>query len=514
MSRQLAGLLTVLGAGMKGYGEGVRIKRNEDRQDVRDQRETEDYQFNKTQRDKGVKLEQDLINSQKDIAPGIVADTGATYADHEMLAQDNRENRRNFEASGQPAPAPIAPASYTANGQNFATRAAAEGTLAGVNSQASRDQRAADAYRNNGMVDKARQYDQFARAAIDEGTDKILGAIKATAPSVDAVKKAGGVVGGTVGAEAADIFNKTGSRWKVAPDTVVEHFIAKDPSGREFVNSRVLGPDGKPIVDDVRTANMMLMDVKSRMEVEHQQNQAYQTGLQIAEAGRHNQASEGEQSRSNKATESNAAAQTSIAGARLKMDQATFKKQTLEGQLAEMEKVLGPMTPEEKKTYGKAIVGIRGKGADDATIMKITEKWAENNPTAGPKDIASFKAGITKAFSAIGTNNQIESALSDEFGKHKPGSPGYAAAWDEAKTSLRMTDEQLTGMGFAKPESKAVIAARSGTSSIPSQPPQKVWIGNVYSDNPAYADWTKKYGDQRAAEQIATAKRLDRAPVN
>jgi hypothetical protein len=144
-------------------------------------------------------------------------------------------------------------------------------------------------------------FEKLAKDAIGEGTDQVLSAIQASAPAVDAVKKAGGTMQGTVGQQASDVFNRTGGRWKVAADTPVQYYVDKDAAGREFVNSRVLRPDGTPLVDDVHHAGLMLQDYKTRLEAQRADTNTFQTGQQIAntgkqieETGRHNKESEKE----------------------------------------------------------------------------------------------------------------------------------------------------------------------------------------------------------------------------
>lgn len=502
MAKGLASLIAALGAGMGGYAKGNQMFNDEERRQRRDQREEEEYQFQREARDKQRNLDRDLAASQKDESVSPVTNTGATYTDEDLIAADNRENRRNAEQLGQPAPAPMTATSFNAAGTNYGDRGAAQAALYGVNSQAMKDQRAAQVMRQHGQIEKARQYEEFAKKAIDEGTDKILVAISAAAPTVEAVKTAGGTVAGVVGQEAADIFNKTGGRWKVSPETVVQHFIDKDAAGREFVNSRVIGKDGRPVVDDVRSATMMLTDIKTRLEQQNRDAQLYQTGQRDAEHARHNKAQEGELARHNKAAEGLSASQVAISRERLDMDKKTFKKQSLEGQLDEIEKVMGPLSPEDRKAYGKKLLGIGGKDLDEGMIKDMTKKWSENNPAASPKEIANFKDGLTKALTAIKTNAQVEDALRSDFGNKQPGTPEYAQVYNEAKAQLRMTDAQLNALGYATPKAakQTRAIAQTGTA-MPSQsgPSYDGWMATRKAIDDLQATAAKMSPDRREA---------------
>lgn len=336
----LAGLIAALGAGMGGYAKGRAIYDDEQRAKAREAREEEEYQHTKAQRDKAAKLERDLAESQRDIAPEAVTNTGATYADESMIAADNRENRRNAEQIGMPAPPPMAPAAFRAGGQDFADRSGAQQALAGVNSQAAKMERAANVYGQAGQLDKQRQFMQFAQEAINEGTDKILTALQVAAPSVDDLKKAKGTKDATIGDEAADIFNKTGSKWKVRGDTKVQYFLEKDPAGREVVNFRVFGKDGLPVVENGRSASLMLADLKTRLAQQNEETQVFQRKQTIDNADRHA-----------RATEANAAASLGVQRESLNLRRQEMEANTPAGKLLATEKALGrKLTDDERMT--------------------------------------------------------------------------------------------------------------------------------------------------------------------
>lgn len=496
---KLAGLIQILGAGYAGYLKGQ--KAEEDRtQDKADKQADRDYlkeqrAYETEQRNKAQKLETDLAASQED-----------------QNVEDIPSYDLGSMSGGDPSGAPVV--GYRLGNQTFGDRGAANVASLGVNSRASKDQRAAGVMRQAGQIDKARQFDDFAQKAINEGSDQVLSAITASAPTVDAVKKAGGLVAGTVGQQAADVFNKTGGRWKVTPDTTVQHYIDKDPNGREFVNSRVLGKDGKPVVDDVYHSGLMLADFKTRLEQRNAEVRAAQTAEQQAEAARHNKASETEIRRNNVAQNGTAAAQVGVLQAREKREAASFKAQSPEGQLEQLELAVGPLSPEDKKAYRKKLLGIgSNKGSDEALVGDLTKKWSENNPQATPQDVAKYRDGLATSFQQVGNNKAVESSLKAEFSKHAPGTPGYLQTWNDAKADLGMTDAQLTVLGYkppAAPGRQPRAAAAVGTAMPTADDNMRAWVKDKLLgplDGPGkYAEIAKTHPNpavRRAAQQLA-----------
>jgi hypothetical protein len=470
MSKGLASLIAVLGAGMGGYARGKSQYDDEQRRTKEDARRDDEYNYAKGKRDSADSLDQRIADSQKDIAPAVETNTGATYADPALMESDNRENRRNFEQTGMAAPAPM-----TA----MPTSPAAQQAMMGTNSRASKLQRAADIYAAEpGQMDKARQYEEFARKALDEGADKTLAAIAASAPTLDAVKKAGGIVTGTIGKDTADIFNKTGSHWKVGESTPVQHFIAKDAAGREFVNSRVMGKDGKEVVGDVVGMGKMLLTAKERMDQSNKDTGTYQVGQQIEETARAHKASEKDRDLTRQQSAAQHAASMGIQRDRLQMAKDSFKRQTLTGQIEQIESAIGVKLSTDER---KSIAGIKtgkAEGVDQAFVNKLTEKWSENNPQAAPPDVAKFRHGLVQSLTAVKNNGEVEATLKASFAGLKPGTPAYANTWNEAKALLKVDDKALTAMGYAPPPaaSKAPIAARAGTAMAPSSV-KPVWQG-------------------------------------
>lgn len=465
MSKNLAGLIQILGAGAVGYMQGKKLEAKEN--EAKADRESERAFLNEQRgRERSQWAEQDSMKQ-------AIRDSQSDIVVEEVPGVDPNYNVASMTGEREPGTPAPASAGFKVAGQSFGDRDAAQQALHGVNSQASKYQRAAKALAERGQLEQAQKYEAFAKSAISEGTDQILGAISATAPKVEDVKKAGGMVASTIGADAADIFNKTGGKWRVTPDTVVQHFVDKDAAGREFVNSRVVGKDGKPVVEDVRAAGMMLADFKTRLAQQNADTKTFQDGQQQAEVGRHNKAVETETSTNNRATRANQAATLGIQRERLNLERNQFKKQTPQGQIETIEEITGvKLSVDEKKSF----LGI-GKGKDKK-VDEITAKlvadsvkmFQENNPTATTGQLATFRATLIRDIGAATSNVEVENTLKDEFRKHDPGSAGYAQTYAEAKTELGMSDAALAALGYAAPKAApARMAAKGATVRNPVQ---------------------------------------------
>jgi hypothetical protein len=446
----LASLIGALGAGMNGYAAGRDQFRDGERKKLLAERQDEEYGHAKKKRDDEDRYQRDIADSQKDITPEIVTESGATYANDEALAQDSRELNRMHAATGAPAPA-LAPASYTAGGQSHASLAAANGALAGQNSRASRETRAAEIARATpGKMEDARRFEEYARKAIGEGTDQVLGAIAASAPTVDAIKKAGGKLKGIIDPGAAEAFNTTGGKWKIGADTVVEHFIDKDAAGREIVNSRVVGADGREIVGDVRTANRAMLDVKGRMEVEGRDTSTFQTGQQIAEQQRSHKAAEEDRRLTRQQSAAQHAQSLGIQQQRVNMERNAFKNQTPAGKIAEIEEIIGTkLTVDERKRFMGIASGKATPRDKEALIDKMTEEYAKTNPD--PKAAVAYADTLRRSFADVEMTGQFEAVLRDNFKGLDQGSPGYAAKYAQAMAQPGVSVESLASMGYPAP---------------------------------------------------------------
>lgn len=502
--KSLAALIGGIGVGLSGYAKGQAQFQQNQRQKTLDARDDEQYERTRVKQDKADKLESDLAASQAD----QVAQAVPSYDITSM-------------GGGDPAKQPTI--GYQAGGQFYTDKAQADQQLVGMNSRAEKARRAADIYSSAGQFDKAAAMQKLMDEHIKEGTDQALARIQQGAPQLAELDKNGGRMLSTVGKDVADLYNGIGGRFKVSENTAVEYFKDKNAAGQEFVNARVLGKDGKPVVDDVNGAMQMFLSAKERLAARQDEARTHLQSVQIAEAGRHNKAVEDESRENNRAARANAAAQLGIQQQRLNMEAKSFKKQTLAGQIEEIETATGvKLTPEEKKQF--AGVGKKGNAKNDNALMdKIVEKSVElyqtNNPNATAGQVAAYTTKLQSDLAGARTNLQVDAALQTELGGLKPDSPAYATKWAQAK-ALGLTDQQLVAKGYAAPKGGSMVPNPTGQGAasgvIPPAPKERVWVGNQYQVNPAYTEWQQRYGDIVRRQESATQSRLisayERAP--
>lgn len=439
----LASLISVLGAGYAGYSKGTRNGEEMNQQDEEYASARDKRAYEKNQRDRELKLQKDVAASQKD----IVLENGTTttgtnvFTNPADAAYDNKEMRVNAQkvadSTGQDAIMPNAPAPVSRLGtQMFTDPVAAQQASIGINSESSKMGRAAKVYSEAGDIDKAKKYQDWGKTAITEGSDKLLTGIQSAAPSVDVLKKAkGGVIKSTVGKDNAETFRQAGGRWTVSDDTPVEYYLTKDPTGRDIVNARILGKDGKPVVDDVRSAGLMLADMKTRLEAEKADMNAVQAGKQI------DVSREGQQL-SYKAS----MAHVGIA-------QKQLEQNSISGQLKQKELVMGrPLTQDEKET--------------SLGIDKL------------PALVRSQVTSLTKEQDA--NNAAMSKAMAD--GTWQPGSPGAMALTKQQNAlSIRM-QELIEPYQKANAASRGVpipVSAKAGATEVPEGQPRTPIISSA-----------------------------------
>lgn len=499
-AKGIASVLAALGAGMSGYAKGREIHAGNERRKVLDAREDAQYERDQGKQQKADQLETDVAASQADLSPEAIPSYDITRMD-----------------GGNPDTQPTV--GYRAGGQNFVDQGAAQMALLGANSRSAKATRAADVYAKAGKLEEAAKFQKLAEQHVSEGTDQALARIQAQAPALADLDKSGGKVLGKVGDEIAGLYNNIGGRFKVSADTAVEYFKDKDPAGQPFVNARVLGKDGKPVVDDVNGAARMLMSVKERMAAQNDDSRLQLTAAQQAEQARHNGASERLDEKRTNASIADSAAQRSIQQQRLDLERKSFKKQGLSGQIADIEEATGVKLSVEDK---KALAGIKvGKTKDaDAVGAKIVESavktFQENTPNATTGQIATFRANLERDMATAKSNLQVESALQADFAGKQPDSPGYAKAWQEAR-GLGLSDKDLAARGYAPPknttpatpEQQAIAGgARVPAARIPAPPVERMWVGNSHVVNPAYVEWDKQYGEQYRQRNASSNQRL------
>jgi hypothetical protein len=119
MSKGLSALVQILGAAGTGYMQGQRIVEDRDRRVKQDARDEEEYQYKKEGRDQARALDKDVSGALTD-----------------QSVQD---------ATPTNVPLPMEVPTYKLGDQTFGDKGAADVAALGVNSRASKYQRAADA---------------------------------------------------------------------------------------------------------------------------------------------------------------------------------------------------------------------------------------------------------------------------------------------------------------------------------------------------------------------------------
>lgn len=293
--------------------------------------------------------------------------------------------------------------------------------------------------------------------------------------------------------EALTAFNSTGEHSAKLVSTQDGVF---EQNGVKVPTKIVTIQDGNGATRTINTAQALYQ----RQSMDKIIQQA-QTGQQHVETARHDLATEKSTEMHYKVMQASQQAANVIAKGHLDVAKARddreaglLKKQSLEDQMTELEGVIGPMSPEDKKAFAKQLIGGArgggpGKNLDEAFVNDLTKKWSENNPTAAPVDVAKFRAGLVQSFQAVSNNGQVERALRDDFAKTPPGSAGYAATHAQAKTELRMNDQQLAALGYPPPGGK-VSPARAGTM-----------VPNPLADSTVAPTWKSPTEQAQAAAQ-------------
>lgn len=514
MNKGLASLIQVLGTTALGYQKGKAAQ--EDREEARKDREIDRaYQTETRDRQKQEWERQDAVR-------GAIKDGQSDVAIEEIPGQTDY-NIESMGGVGVPANGIKPPAAgYKVAGQTFSDRSLAEQAAQGLNTKLGKAKRTAE-----GLApldpEQASKYEAHMKQMIAEGTVEALDAISQRAPAPDVVKKAGGKVASTIGQELADRFNATG-KWKVSPDTMVEYFTTKNAAGQDVTNARVIGKDGKPVVEDVQGAFRTLLSVKERMAADSDESRTFLTAKQQAEQARHNGAVERQTAEDNRAQRSIQQQGIGLQRERLNMEKNSFKKQTVEGQLETIEKTLGPLDAPTRKKYAESLLGLsKGKDVDSGLITDLTKKFQDsyqtNNPTATPTQVATATAQYRQAqeqrFGAIKANGQVETTVRNVFAKLKPGTPEYAEAYSDAQTEAGMTEQKLSELGIKPPTERsgaASVAATAGVGAsqarIPNPPTERAWVGNKFVVTPAYTEWEQKYGAEYRRRNEAAQQRM------
>lgn len=503
--KNLASIIGALGVGMSGYAKGRAQFQDNERQKVLAQRD--DKQFERTQAEWG----------RQDAARNAVKDGYADVQPEPVV--------------GGGIPEEQAVVGYKANGQTYGDLSGAQQSLIGMNSSASRAKRAADNLAKLGETDLAEKYEARMKTLIKEGTVEALDGVQRGRSAPEVVEKNGGMVVRPIGKEIADRFNSTGTM-KVSADMMIQDFLTTDASGRKVVNSRVIGKDGAPVVDDVQAAYRTMLTAKERFELEDKEGQRFQQGQQIAETSRAHQATEGltrardaEAAKQNQRQNNIAQQGIAMQGRRVRLEENSLKSQTVDGKLAAIEKTLGKLSPEKRQQYAETLYGLsKGKSAESTKMLDdmtqtFNEKFQDNNPTATPKQVATETAKYRKQqeqeFAAARQDAATDESMKESLGGINPGSAEYKKQWAAAK-QMGFTDQQLVARGYALPNAaktvpnpmQRTVAEVGAGQRAPSAPAERIWIGNKYEVNPAYVEWDKRYGAAQRKQQQSENARL------
>lgn len=258
---KLGAILGAVGAGMLGYQKGLSQYEDGEEKKADRARKDEEYDYAKGERDRAAKLRADLAASQADVAVGADTNTGATYTDTELIAQDNRENakfaRQAAANTGEPEmPATIvAPTSYTAGGQSLANEADARFAVGGLNSRAEKARRAGAVMQQSGDLLAAEKYYNMAKTIEQEGVLAAASAIRAQAPKPNALFDADKnplTVRAEIDPSIIETLNKTGGgAIKLPPGAYAEHYPAVTPGGMPMTETRILSKDGKVLAQNI-----------------------------------------------------------------------------------------------------------------------------------------------------------------------------------------------------------------------------------------------------------------------
>jgi hypothetical protein len=209
-----------------------------------------------------------------------------------------------------------------------------------------------------------------------------------------------------------------------------------------------------------------------------------------------------------------AAATVGVARDRLNMEKDQFKKKTLDGQLEEIESVVGSLSPEDRKKYGLQLAGL---GKDDQADLKfvneIITKGVESGTTK-PEDAPNMQQHMLQGIKV----SKQENIIAKELGSAKEKSPGVYAELYSKATKISPPD-RLRSMGFNPPpvayESMSGFDPAKQTPEhiafLQSQDPE-AYANGVASFNKTSVSPTKsgkKTASNLAAKGLPTASKAD-----
>jgi len=256
--------------------------------------------------------------------------------------------------------------------------------------------------------------------------------------------------------EATDVFNSTGDH------TGFKIISAKDAmfkAGKEEVPTKIV------TVQDANGNQRVINTAESfyqRQPMEKVLAQA-QKAREIEETGRHHIAEEKNQAvtaQSGRISALASAQNAATSAGSLKLQQESFKKQSLLGQVEQIESVTGPLKPEERKALGMQLAGFKTGDKGNQEYQKFVDNVVMEGVKAGtikPEDAVKAQNRLMQGKQVMDAEATIASDLASSVGNPDAYAAKYAKAIQVAPPA------RLAEMGFNPPaqEGKAAKVARS-----------------------------------------------------
>jgi hypothetical protein len=429
---------------MAGLGSGyLRAKDNEDEKARRDKADaraqglydlTMDAERRRKADDEAVRVAgRDVVVNDNAATLGI-SGKPVVYEDAGVAGSDFRQARNMAERTGADPTAIAAPTPvYAANGIAFDNKPAAQAAANSANSPEAQNARIAQAYRATGRQGEALRMQASAKQL--EAADLSIKQLKDAKARDDAFRdvvtkfKAGGWAAVPKIYEGYDDGNTA---------TVVE-------DGKGGATIVAIGKDGKEVGRqtfaspmDFITGAVARLDPKLYVGMEEKRSEADR-----AQANADRAFDEGKrQFGINKGLQER---QIGIQAANAKLAQESFNRQTLAGQLAQIETITGPLSPEDRKAYGMKLAGL---GKDDESLAKFASTIAAEGVKAGtvdPKDAVMVRDKLIQS-QLVARDEQV---IATELAGKASDPAAYAASYAKA---VKITPAaRLKEMGFEPP---------------------------------------------------------------
>lgn len=280
--------------------------------------------------------------------------------------------------------------------------------------------------------------------------------------------------------EAMQAFNSSGDH---AGSTIVSAKDGVFKAGKSDVPTKIVTvQDANGNLRTINTAETMFQ----RQKIDHVIEQA-QKDRQLDETSRHNKSEEGIQAtnaQSQRISANASMAHVGIAQQSLNMQKEQFKKQSLSGQVEQIESVTGPLKPEERKALGMQLAGL---GKDNQAYAKFIDGVV----------LEGVKAGTIKAEDSVKVQQRLmqgkmvmdtEASIASDLASSTSNPAEYAAKYQQA---IKVTPPaRLLEMGFKPPAAmKAGPAAKSASMGVPMAAPdgqsKADALGNTFAERQA-----------------------------